>query len=94
MIKYTPQFLKKLEDIFEENGYKVRFERGNFRSGFCIMEDRKMVMINKFAAMESRISTMVEILKMLHARGEAGGEQLEALMKSLPAEQNVEEPNG
>ena len=90
MIKYTPQFLKKLEEIFEENGYKVRFEKGNFKSGFCIMEDRKIVVINKFAAIESRITTMIEILKFLNQNAELTGEKVESIQKILK-QQNVEE---
>ena len=91
MIKYTPQFLKKLEEIFEENGYKVRFEKGNFKSGFCIMEDRKIVVINKFAAIESRINTMLEIIKIISAAESLSGEKYEQVHKLLLKQQSVEE---
>ena len=91
MIKYTPQFLKKLEEIFEENGYKVRFEKGNFKSGFCIMEDRKIVVINKFAAIESRITTMLEILRVLGQTTGLTGEKFEQVQKLMLKQQNVEE---
>jgi hypothetical protein len=94
MVKYTPQFLKKLEEVFEENGYQVRYEKGNFKSGYCIIEDRKMVVINKFAAIESRINTLVEITRMLGNAGAISGEKTTQLLKTLSKEQNLEETAG
>jgi len=91
MIKYTPQLLKKLEEIFEENSYKVRYEKGNFKSGYCIMEDRKIVVVNKFAAIESRINTLIEILKLIATTQEMQGEKYESLMKMVLKQQSVEE---
>ena len=32
-IKYTPTTLKKFEELFDEIGYTIRFEKGNFNSG-------------------------------------------------------------
>ena len=61
MTKYTPAYLKKLEDLLKDNGYDVRYEKGNFKSGFCILEDKKVVVINKFSTIESRIQALVEI---------------------------------
>lgn len=65
MIKYTPQLLKKIEEVFTDNGYTVRYEKGNFKSGFCILEDRKIIVINKFSVIESRVNTLIEILKVI-----------------------------
>ena len=65
MIKYTPQYLKKLEDFLKENQYDVRYEKGNFRSGYCILEAKKVVVINKFSTIESRIQALFEISNML-----------------------------
>ena len=41
MAKFTPAFLKKLEELLKEQGYDVRYEKGNFKSGFCVLEDKK-----------------------------------------------------
>ena len=61
-MKYTKTTLEKLQKVFEEMGYTVRYERGNFQSGYCIVEDRKIAVINKFFDVESRINTLLEIL--------------------------------
>ncbi len=60
--KYTPNTLKKLEQLFEECRYSVRYEKGTFNSGFCILEHKKVAVINKFLNIEGRINALVEIL--------------------------------
>ncbi len=83
MLKYTPQFLKKIEEVFEENAYKIRYEKGNFKSGYCIIEDRKMVVVNRFASTESRINTLLEILKVLATGNQLEGEKFAQIQKQL-----------
>lgn len=63
--KYTPNTLKKLEQLFEEARYRVRYEKGNFNSGFCVLEDRRIAVINRFLNVEGRINALVEILPTL-----------------------------
>jgi hypothetical protein len=60
--KYTPTTLKKLEQLFEEARYVIRFEKGNFNSGYCILEHKKVVVINKFLNIEGRINALAEIV--------------------------------
>jgi hypothetical protein len=64
-MKYTQATLNKLEKLIEETGYIVRFERGNFQSGFCILEERKVVVLNKFLPLEGRINTLIDLLPQL-----------------------------
>lgn len=61
-MRYTKTTLEKIQKIFDELDYSVRYERGNFQSGYCIVEDRKIAVINKFFDVESRINTLIEIL--------------------------------
>lgn len=65
MLKYTPNNLKRLESLLHEAGYIVRYEKGNFVSGFCILETKKVVVVNRFYEIESRINTLVEIISQL-----------------------------
>jgi hypothetical protein len=64
-MKYNQTTLNKLEKLIEETGYIVRFERGNFQSGFCILEERKVVVLNKFLPLEGRINTLIDLLPQL-----------------------------
>lgn len=62
MIRYTRHSLKKLEKLFGALDYTVRYERGNFQSGYAIVEDRNIAVINKFYDTEGRINVLLEIL--------------------------------
>jgi hypothetical protein len=62
MFKYTRHSLKKLEDLFEQIDYTVRYEKGNFNSGYAIVEDRNIIVINKFYDVEGRINVLLDIL--------------------------------
>ncbi len=75
--KYTPNTLKKLEELYEESGYIIRYEKGNFNSGYCILEDRKVVVINKFFSIEGRINALLEILPSINVpEADLSGETL------------------
>jgi hypothetical protein len=63
MVKYTVQFLTKLEDMIAESDYTLRYEKGNFKSGFCVLKDQKIMIINKFFTTEGKINALLEILK-------------------------------
>jgi len=75
--KYTPNTLKKLEGLYEEARYIIRYERGNFNSGYCILEDKRVVVINKFFSVEGRINALLEILPTIRVvEDELSGEML------------------
>ena len=61
-MKYTRTTLQKVEKIFKEHGYVIRYEKGNFQSGYAIVESKKIVVINKFFDVEGRITTLLDIL--------------------------------
>ncbi|MFN5168680.1 MAG: hypothetical protein ACK5DD_03590 [Cyclobacteriaceae bacterium] len=63
MVKYTPQFLAKLEDLIAESDYILRYEKGNFKAGYCLLKDQKIMIVNKFFATEGKINALLEILK-------------------------------
>ncbi len=65
MFKYTANTLKKIEDIFSEAGYLVRYEKGNFKPGYCILKEKKVAVVNKYFETEARINTLLEILPQI-----------------------------
>lgn len=87
MFKYTKHFLKKTEDLFAELEYVIRYERGSFKSGYCIVEDRQIAVINKFFDTEARINTLMEILQVLEMDvdklSEQGASHYKALLKAF-----------
>lgn len=64
-LKYTPATLEKIEKIIDEAGYILRYERGTFQSGYCILESKKVVVLNKFLQTEGRINTLIDLLGVL-----------------------------
>lgn len=63
MIKYTTSFLTKLEDLIAESDYILRYEKGNFKSGYCLLKEQKIMIINKFFTTEGKINALLDILK-------------------------------
>jgi hypothetical protein len=70
-MKYTQSTLEKLEKILDDAEYVLRYERGTFQSGYCILEQRKVVVLNKFLQTEGRINTLVEIIPQLNINPDA-----------------------
>lgn len=64
-MKYTQSTLDKLESIPEQAGYVLRYERGTFQSGYCILEAKKVVVLNKFLQTEGRINTLMDLIPQL-----------------------------
>lgn len=62
-VSYTNHTLEKLELLLKDLGYKVRYEKGNFKTGACKIESSKMVVVNKFSNLESKIVSLIELLK-------------------------------
>ncbi len=70
-MKYTQSTLDKLEAIPEQSGYILRYERGTFQSGYCILESKKVVVLNKFLQTEGRINTLLELIPQLEINTDA-----------------------
>lgn len=64
-MKFTQATLDKIEAILDEAEYVLRYERGNFQSGYCILEQKKVVVLNKFLQLEGRISTLIDLIPQL-----------------------------
>ena len=64
-MKYNQTTLDKLEAIPEQAGYVLRYERGTFQSGYCILESKKVVVLNKFLPIEGRINTLIDLSPQL-----------------------------
>ena len=64
-IKLTQTSLDKIEKIIQESGYVIRYERGNFQSGYCILQAKKVVVLNKFFQIEGKINTLIDLMPQL-----------------------------
>ena len=63
--KYNTATLTNLESIFKENNYVIRYEKGRFQSGYCILQDKRVDVVNKFFETEARINALIDILSQV-----------------------------
>lgn len=64
-IKYSKHFLNKLEDLMAETDYILRYEKGNFKSGYCILNDTRVAIVNKYYSQEGKINCLIDIIKSI-----------------------------
>jgi len=65
MLPLTTHTLEKLEMLLKTAGYKVRYEKGNFKTGACLLQSSKIVVVNKFSNLDSRIIAITELAREL-----------------------------
>lgn len=48
-----------------ETEYVLRYEKGNFQSGYCLLKDTKVAIINKYYAIDGKINSLIEIIRSI-----------------------------
>lgn len=51
--------------LLKTAGYKVRYEKGNFKTGACLLQNSKMIVVNRFSNLESKILALAELMRDL-----------------------------
>jgi hypothetical protein len=92
-MKYTQSTLDKLEKIVEEASYVIRYERGTFQSGYCILEQKKVVVLNKFLQTEGRINTLVDLIPQLDVKAEVLSDDSRKLYADITSKLQTEKGN-
>jgi hypothetical protein len=65
MLTLTTHTLEKLEILLRTAGYRVRYEKGNFKTGACLLLNNRVIVVNKFSNLESKIQAIVELVREL-----------------------------
>jgi hypothetical protein len=65
IIKYSNHFLRKLEELLGETEYILRYEKGNFKSGWCVLNDTRVIVVNKYFPTDGKINCLLDIIKTL-----------------------------
>ena len=86
-MKPTKSLLNKLEDIFTESNYHLRYEKGGFKSGFCILKSENIIMVNKYYPVEGKINVLIEILKSINIDTTNLSDKNKALYATITQEQ-------
>jgi hypothetical protein len=82
-IKYTKHFLNKLENIFSESDYILRYEKGNFQSGYCILNETKVAVVNRFYTLEGKINCLIDILRSVAVNPEGMSDKSKHLLRQI-----------
>ena len=82
-VRYTKHFLNKLEDLFSETEYQLRYEKGTFNSGYCILRNKRVAVVNKYYTTEGKINCLLEILRSIKVDVGNMGEKNQKLYLSL-----------
>jgi hypothetical protein len=65
MLPFTNHMLEKLETLLKYAGYKVRYEKGNFKTGACVLQNSKVIVVNKFSNLENKIQAIISLMQTL-----------------------------
>ena len=87
-ISYTNYFLNKLEDLYSETEYQLRYEKGNFKSGYCILKSRRIAIVNKYYTLEGKINSLIDMLRELEVDPGKLSEKNRELFSSLISGRN------
>ena len=48
-----------------ETDYILRYEKGNFKSGYCIIRETNVAVINKYYSLEGKVNCIIDIIKSI-----------------------------
>lgn len=67
--KEFEELLQELKSIADQLGASVRFEKGDFKGGYCIVHDKKVIVINKMTNLQRKVMILSSALKELGVEG-------------------------
>lgn len=82
-LSITNHTLDKLEALLNALDYRVRYEKGNFKTGACLLENSRVVVVNKFSNLESKIQGLAELLTSLEFSEQGLDEKQKHLLHQL-----------
>lgn len=83
MLPHTQHSLEKIESLLKDLGYRVRYEKGNFKTGACVLQNTKVVVVNRFSNLEIKIGSLVGILREISTDGIELNEKQRQFLRSI-----------
>lgn len=81
MVSLNQNSLDKLELLFKELGYRVRYEKGSFRTGACVLQNANVIVVNKFSTIDMKVQSLLHILQGIDVEEELIPEKLTAFFQ-------------
>ncbi|MEJ2618361.1 MAG: hypothetical protein P8Z35_25625 [Ignavibacteriaceae bacterium] len=63
--KEFEEIIQDLKNLALQMGAEVRFEKGDFKGGYCILKDSKVIVVNKTANLQRKVMILSMALKEL-----------------------------
>lgn len=63
--KEFEEIIQDLKAVATQLGASVRFEKGDFKGGYCLLNDNKVIVINKSANLQRKAMILSAALKEL-----------------------------
>jgi hypothetical protein len=67
--KEFEELLQELKSVADQLGASVRYEKGDFKGGYCIVHDKKVIVINKMTNLQRKVMILSSALKELGVEG-------------------------
>jgi|GEM_PF-323225 len=83
LLPNTQHSLDKLESLLKDLGYRIRYEKGNFKTGACMLQNSKVVVVNRFSNLEVKIGSLVNILQDMQTDSSALSEKQKQFLRSI-----------
>ncbi|MFK7971884.1 MAG: hypothetical protein AB8F95_16070 [Bacteroidia bacterium] len=85
-MRFTKNTQDKLTDILRLQGFTIRYEKGNFQGGHCVVMDQRMIILNKFFPLESKINTLAEVIRNIDINPDLITDDQAKIVKKLKKE--------
>ena len=63
--KEFEEIILELKALAAQLGAEVRFEKGDFKGGYCLLKENKVIVINKMANLQRKVMILSMALKEL-----------------------------
>ncbi len=63
--KEFEEIIQDLKALASQLGAEVRFEKGDFKGGYCLLKENKVIVINKTANLQRKVMILSMALKEL-----------------------------
>ncbi|MGF1532640.1 MAG: hypothetical protein ACFCUI_02980 [Bernardetiaceae bacterium] len=64
-VRYTREALSQMEKLIAEMGYQLRYERGQFEAGACLLNQQRIVLVSKLYTTQGKIQALRDLLQRL-----------------------------
>ena len=63
--KEFEEIMQELKSVADQLGASVRFEKGDFKGGYCIVHEKKVIVINRMTNLQRKVMILSTALKEL-----------------------------